>query len=84
MRIAIIGNGKMGQAVAALAQRRGHAIHTVISGAENAGGRAITPERLRGADVAVEFTRPDAAVANLERLIEAGMPTVTGTTGWRE
>jgi 4-hydroxy-tetrahydrodipicolinate reductase len=32
----------------------------------------------------VEFTRPGAAVANLERLIEAGVPTVTGTTGWRD
>jgi 4-hydroxy-tetrahydrodipicolinate reductase len=32
----------------------------------------------------VEFTRPDAVVANLERLIEAGIPTVTGTTGWND
>jgi 4-hydroxy-tetrahydrodipicolinate reductase len=32
----------------------------------------------------MEFTQPDAAVANLERLIEAGVPTVTGTTGWRD
>jgi len=83
MRIVIVGNGKMGQAVAASAQTRGHVIHTVISGAENAGGQAITPERLKGADVAVEFSRPDAVVANLERLIEAGIPTVTGTTGWQ-
>jgi 4-hydroxy-tetrahydrodipicolinate reductase len=82
MRFAIIGNGKMGQAIAALAERRGHAIHAVISGAENAAGQALTVERLKGADVAVEFTRPEAVVANLERLIEAGIPTVTGTTGW--
>ena len=74
----------MGQAVAALARQRGHAIHTVIGGAENAGGRALTAERLRGADVAVEFSRPDAVVANLERLLEAGVPTVTGTTGWAD
>jgi 4-hydroxy-tetrahydrodipicolinate reductase len=84
MRFAIIGNGKMGQAIAALAERRGHAIHAVISGAENAAGQALTAERLKGADVAVEFTRPEAVVANLERLIEAGIPTVTGTTGWRD
>jgi 4-hydroxy-tetrahydrodipicolinate reductase len=84
MRFAIIGNGKMGQAIAALAERRGHAIHAVISGAENAAGQALTVERLKGADVAVEFTRPEAVVANLERLIEAGIPTVTGTTGWRD
>ena len=84
MRIVIVGNGKMGQAVAAVAEQRGHAIHAVIGGAENAGGRALTAARLKGADVAVEFTRPDAVVANLERLIEAGIPTVTGTTGWRD
>jgi 4-hydroxy-tetrahydrodipicolinate reductase len=82
MRIAIIGNGRMGQAVAALAQRRGHSVHTVVNSSENAGGRALTAERLAGADAAVEFTRPDAVVANLERLIGAGIPTVTGTTGW--
>jgi 4-hydroxy-tetrahydrodipicolinate reductase len=84
MRIAIIGNGKMGKAIAALAGERGHVIHTVINRVENPGGRALTPERLSGADVAVEFTRPDAAAGNLERLIELGIPTVTGTTGWIE
>jgi len=82
MKIAIIGNGKMGKAVAALAQQRGHAIHTVVNRLENPSGRALTAERLRGVDVAVEFTRPDAAIANLERLIELGIPVVTGTTGW--
>jgi 4-hydroxy-tetrahydrodipicolinate reductase len=82
MKIAIIGNGKMGKAVAALAQQRGHAIHTIVNRVENPAGRALTAERLKGADVAVEFTRPDAAPANLERLIELGIPVITGTTGW--
>lgn len=84
LRIAIVGNGRMGKAVAALAQARGHGIHTVVDSSDNAGGRALTPERLAGADVAIEFTRPEAAVSNLERLIEMGIPTVTGTTGWSE
>jgi 4-hydroxy-tetrahydrodipicolinate reductase len=84
MRIAIIGHGKMGKAVAALAQSRGHSIHTVVNRVENAAGRGLTSERLKGADAAVEFTRPDAVVQNLERLIELGIPTVTGTTGWTE
>ena len=84
MRILIVGNGKMGQAVARLAEQRGHSLHAVISGAENADGRGLTPDRLTGADVAIEFTRPDAAPANIERLIGAGIPTVTGTTGWLE
>ena len=82
MRIVIVGNGRMGRAVAALAQQRGHTIHCVIESRANTGGGALTPARLAGADVALEFTRPDAAPLNLERLIEAGIPTVTGTTGW--
>lgn len=82
MKILIVGNGRMGRAVATLAESRGHAVHATIGGGENAGGQALTRERLAGADVAIEFTRPDAVVANLERLIEAGVPTVTGTTGW--
>ena len=84
MRIVIVGGGKMGQAVAKLAEARGHTILTIVGGAENRGGRALTAERLAGADVAVEVTRPDAVVANLERLIEAGVPAVTGTTGWQD
>lgn len=82
MRILIVGNGKMGRAVAALAAAKGHQVEA-IGRAENAGGRALTPERLRGVQVAVEFTRPDAAPGNLERLIGAGVPVVTGTTGWQ-
>ena len=81
MRIAIVGNGRMGRAVAELAEERGHAVH-VIGHRENAGGAALTRERLAGVEVAIEFTRPDAVPGNLERLIEAGIPTVTGTTGW--
>lgn len=82
MRFAIIGNGRMGQAVAALAQERGHSIHTVVVRQENPSGRGLSRERLSGTDVALEFTRPDAVVNNLEQLIELGIPTVTGTTGW--
>jgi 4-hydroxy-tetrahydrodipicolinate reductase len=82
MRIVIVGNGRMGTAVASLAVAQGHTIHTVINSEENTGGRAIVPARLSGSDVALEFTRPDAAVGNLERLLELGIPTVTGTTGW--
>jgi 4-hydroxy-tetrahydrodipicolinate reductase len=84
MRIAIIGNGRMGQAVATLALKHGHSIHTVISSDENDRGQALARERLAGTDVAIEFTRPEAVVRNLEKLIELGVPTVTGTTGWSE
>lgn len=81
MRLLIVGTGRMGRAVAAAATARGHAVELLGRG-ENAGGAGLTPDTLEGIDVAVEFTRPDAAAANLERLIQAGVPTVTGTTGW--
>ncbi len=81
MRLAIVGNGKMGRTVAALAEEWGHTVQ-IIGREENVGGAALTRERLAGADAAIEFTRPDVVVTNLERLIEAGIPTVTGTTGW--
>lgn len=84
MRVVMIGYGKMGQAVATLAKERGHSIHAVVDSSDNAGGRALSRDRLEGADVAIEFTRPDAAVRNIERLIELGIPTVTGTTGWTD
>jgi len=82
MRIAIVGDGRMGRAVRATALSRGHEIVTVVAGRENADGRALTAERLAGAEVAVEFTRPEAVMANLDRLSALGVPVVTGTTGW--
>jgi 4-hydroxy-tetrahydrodipicolinate reductase len=74
MRILIVGNGKMGRTLATLAEERGHAVHGILG---RDGERA-----LKGVDVALEFTRPEAAAGNVRRLIEAGIPTVSGTTGW--
>jgi len=82
MRLAIVGHGRMGQAVEALARAHGHTIGAIITGTDNREGRAWTGERLAGVDVALEFTRPDTVLRNLEQLLRAGIPTVTGTTGW--
>jgi 4-hydroxy-tetrahydrodipicolinate reductase len=81
MRLLIVGDGKMGRAVADLAAARGHEA-TIVGREESAERHGLTAERTRGHDVAVEFTGPDAAPANIERLIAAGIPVVTGTTGW--
>lgn len=82
MRLAIVGNGRMGRAVAEIARERGHVVHAIVGREENVGGLGLTRAALEGVEVAIEFTRPDAVVANVERLIELGIPTVTGTTGW--
>jgi 4-hydroxy-tetrahydrodipicolinate reductase len=42
------------------------------------------PGALRGADVAVDFTVPDATEANVHALVDAGVHAVVGTTGWTD
>lgn len=82
-RLAIIGMGKMGRAIAQLAPDRGF---EVVSRIDPHGGDApaVTVEALRGADVAVEFTAPEAAPSNIRAALEAGCRVVVGTTGWYE
>lgn len=79
-RLAIVGMGKMGHAIAELAPSRGWEVVARLDEAEVQ--RGITKASLNGADVAVEFTVPDAAPANIRALAAAGCPVVVGTTGW--
>lgn len=82
-RLAVIGHGRMGRVVESLARERAWRIAAVIRGArDDANGVSITPATLNGAQVAIEFTRPEAAVANVVACVEAGCPIVVGTTGW--
>ena len=80
--IAIIGDGKMGQAIQQLALEKGWKVAALLGERENASGRGINAAALGGAEVAVEFTQPDAAVANITACLRAGVPIVVGTTGW--
>jgi 4-hydroxy-tetrahydrodipicolinate reductase len=80
--IAIIGDGKMGQAIRQLAVEKGWNVAAVIGERESAKGGGINSSSLGKADVAVEFTQPDAAVANVIASLRAGVPVVVGTTGW--
>jgi 4-hydroxy-tetrahydrodipicolinate reductase len=80
MRLAIVGMGKMGHAIAELAPQRGW---EVVAAIDEAGSKAgITRAMLANADVAVEFTVPEAAPANVRAIVAAGLPVVIGTTGW--
>jgi 4-hydroxy-tetrahydrodipicolinate reductase len=81
-RLAVIGDGKMGRTLVQLAPERGLMMCAVIGARHNPGGKGITAAALNGAQVAVEFTEPDAAPANVEAALRAGVPVVSGTTGW--
>src|SRR2546430_9489181 len=80
--IAIIGDGKMGQAIRQLAVERGWRVTAVIGERESADGVGISRLSLGEPDVAVEFTQPGAAVANITACLREGVPGVVGTTGW--
>jgi 4-hydroxy-tetrahydrodipicolinate reductase len=79
MRIALIGYGKMGKAIEEIAVNNGHSISLVI---DLHNSNDLTKENLRKADVAIEFTTPETAMSNILKCIEAGVPVVSGTTGW--
>ena len=74
MNIALLGYGRMGQTIAGIAKERGHnIILTVDKGDEY---------DLKGVDVAIDFSIPEAAVANISNCLKSGVPVVSGTTGW--
>lgn len=79
MKIALIGYGKMGKAIEAIALSRNHEIVARISATDS--GAKID---LKNADVAIEFSQPNAVVDNLKACFDAQVPVVCGTTGWLE
>ena len=79
MKAAIIGHGKMGREIEKILLERGHRIGAVI---DEANASELDAAHLAGIDVALEFTTPDAAYGNIRACIDAGIPVVSGTTGW--
>ena len=82
LRIAIVGHGKMGRSIERLAPEHDCEVVGIFRSAQNQSGEALNYESLRDIDVAIEFTTPQAAAQNILRLVDAGIPVVTGTTGW--
>lgn len=77
MKIALLGYGKMGQIIERIAIERGHEIVLRKKSTD-------TYDGLKNADVAIDFSVPDAAVQNITTCIELGIPVISGTTGWLE
>ena len=80
MNILLIGYGKMGQTIAALAARRGHIIAGIVDlHTSQSNISDFTPAIV---DVAIEFTHPDSAFGNVMTCLRQGLPVVCGSTGW--
>ena len=75
MKIALIGYGKMGQSIEEIAQNRGHKIVCKTN-------QKPSPEEIKRADVAIEFSIPEAAFDNISVCIKNHIPVISGTTGW--
>tara|TARA_R110002012_G_scaffold110049_1_gene254356 strand:+ start:154 stop:855 length:702 start_codon:yes stop_codon:yes gene_type:complete len=74
MNIALLGYGRMGKTIEALALKRGHSI--VIKTSD------ITTVDITKADVAIDFSIPEAAFKNITTCFNQKIPVISGTTGW--
>lgn len=81
MKAAIIGYGKMGREIEKILIDRGHEVALIID-IDNASD--LNDENLKNIDVAIEFTTPSTAYANIRKCLEASTAVVSGTTGWTE
>jgi 4-hydroxy-tetrahydrodipicolinate reductase len=81
MNIVLIGYGKMGHEIEAIAVKRGHTIKLIVD-LENTND--LDEENLAGIDVAIEFSSPASAYANIVKCLRNKVPVVSGTTGWLE
>jgi 4-hydroxy-tetrahydrodipicolinate reductase len=84
MKLAIVGYGRMGRLIEQLAPAYGFEVALKLDEFNNVNGAGMTAGNFRGVDAAIEFSIPEAAVGNIERLAALGVNTVVGTTGWFE
>ena len=83
MNIALIGYGNMGTALAQAAQNRGHKVTAIIDrGDPNATEGSVGAQALKGADIALDFSKSDNVENSTRACAETGIPLVVGTTGW--
>jgi 4-hydroxy-tetrahydrodipicolinate reductase len=82
MRLLLVGHGRMGQLVEALAPSYGCEVAGIVT--EESGAAGITDGDFGTVDVAIDFTLPEAVPVNLPQLAARGIPVVIGTTGWHQ
>src|SRR5882724_7587481 len=82
MKIALIGYGAMGQLVATEARKAGDEVGAIVRSEDNAQDVERLSEKLRGHDVAIDFSVAAAVMKSIEACARASIPLVEGTTGW--
>ena len=82
MRLVLVGYGRMGREVHAVAADRGHEIVATVDPHGDAGHSSVDEVNLAGADCVIEFALADGVAGNARAYVTAGVPAVVGTTGW--
>lgn len=82
LKIALVGYGKMGKLIEQHAPQYECEVALKLDEFSNAEGAGMTPRNFQGIEAAIEFSTPDAVMANVESLAALGVNTVVGTTGW--
>lgn len=77
MKIALLGYGRMGKSIETIALNRNHSISSIITDSNS-------DYQFNDADVAIDFSIPSVAVFNIKKALDAGVPVISGTTGWLE
>ncbi len=75
MKIALLGYGRMGRSIEAIALQRNHSISLKVS-------EASSDYDFSNTDVAIDFSIPSVAIYNIKKALDAGVPVISGTTGW--
>jgi 4-hydroxy-tetrahydrodipicolinate reductase len=84
MKIALIGHGAMGQLVASGARKAGDDVGIIIASGDSVQDADRLSEKLRGHDVAIDFSVAAAVLNSIEACARASVPLVEGTTGWND
>jgi 4-hydroxy-tetrahydrodipicolinate reductase len=82
MRLLLLGHGRMGKLVEALAPEYGWDVCGVLDDVSNEGGAGLTPGRWPDVEVAIDFSIASAVEENVRSLAALGINVVVGTTGW--
>ena len=77
----IIGYGRMGHEIEAIAVKRGHLIKLII---DQDNTDDLNESNLKVIDAAIEFSLPEVAFHNIDKCLQEKVPVVSGTTGWLE
>lgn len=79
MNITLVGYGRMGHEIEQIAMERGHSVILIID-KDNLDD--LSPEKMKSADVVIEFTTPESAFENIMKCLSMKKPVVSGSTGW--